>query len=83
MLNIDAFVGILKGKPWAVFDVHLYFTWGGADGAGIPAANCSTDVELKDYVTASDVITAAQQRSIINLLENTEWGCTVSVVSSR
>ena len=36
----------LSGVPWAVFDVHHYFSWGGAHGAGIPAANCSTDAEL-------------------------------------
>ena len=42
----------LADKPWAVFDVHHYFSWGGPTGAGIPAANCSTDAELETYVAA-------------------------------
>ena len=40
----------LSGMPWAVFDVHHYFSWGGSDGTGIPAQNCSTDAALRAYV---------------------------------
>ena len=40
----------LAGMPCAVFDVHHYFSWGGPDGSGIPAQNCSTDAELSSYV---------------------------------
>jgi hypothetical protein len=43
----------LSGIPWAVFDVHHYFSWGGAHGAGIPAANCSTELTRCDGTLSS------------------------------
>jgi hypothetical protein len=39
----------LMNNPMAVLDVHHYFAWAG-DGSGIPAANCSTDAALAEYV---------------------------------
>ena len=39
----------LAGRPWAVFDVHHYFSWTGG-GSGIPAENCSSNDVLKAFV---------------------------------
>merc|ERR1740121_3461121 len=48
MASVYADLG-LAAKPWAVYDVHHYFSWGGT-GSGIPADNCVTDDDLKAYV---------------------------------
>jgi hypothetical protein len=40
----------LSQVPWAVYDVHNYFAWGGPDGGGIPAGNCDTDSSLTSFV---------------------------------
>ena len=40
----------LSDRPWAVFDVHHYFAWGGMDGSGIPPDACATEDDLAAYV---------------------------------
>jgi hypothetical protein len=61
----------LGGTPWAVFDVHHYFSWD--HRAGIPPQNCSTDGELRNYVRAgmhsflTALKSAAQKHGLANV----------------
>ena len=67
----------LAHEPWAVLDVHEYFAWDGG-GGGIPAANCSTDMELQAFVShgmqrfISSLKASATANSIANVACS-EW----------